>query len=190
VTSRPRPPRPSSPLLGRDAPSAARTPNPVTSSVVSIRRLVRALRLHAQRTQSATGVGSAQLFVLQQLGADTQLSLNELAARTLTDRSSVADIVDRLLAHGLVDREVDPRDRRRAAVRITAAGRRMLAKAPEAPTTALISALRSLSARERTALARSLSRLNDALGVADEPATMLFVDDADRRRPRQSRRDK
>jgi hypothetical protein len=66
----------------------------------------------------------------------------------------------------------------------------MLAKAPEAPTTALISALRSLSARERTALARSLSRLNDALGVADEPATMLFVDDADRRRRRPSRRAK
>lgn len=150
--------------------------DPIASAVASVRRLVRVLRLHAQRTQAVAGVSAAQLFVLQQLRTDDSLSLNELAARTFTDRSSVADVVDRLQAQRWVDRATDPSDRRRASVRITTAGRRVLSRAPDAPTTALIAALRALMPHERTALAKSLVRLNQALGAAAEPAPMLFAE--------------
>lgn len=150
--------------------------DPIASAVASVRRLVRVLRLHAQRTQAVAGVSAAQLFVLQQLRTDDSLSLNELAARTFTDRSSVADVVDRLQAQGWVDRATDPADRRRASVRITTAGRRVLSRAPDAPTTALITALRALSLSERKSLAKSLERLNQALGAAAGPAPMLFAE--------------
>ena len=156
--------------------------------MISIRRLVRVLRLTAQQTQLASGISAAQLFVLQQLGSDAHLSLNELATRTLTDRSSVADVVDRLVTQGLVVRAVDPADRRRALVRITPSGRRMLARVPDAPTTALIVALKKLTAAERRALARSLDRVDPALGAADEPATMLFADDETVDAPGRARR--
>ena len=146
------------------------------SAVASIRRLVRVLRLAAQRTQVASGVSAAQIFVLQQLG-EGQLSLNQLASRTMTDRSSVADVVDRLADQGLVDRDVDPSDRRRASVRITPSGRRLLARTPEAPATTLIAALRALSPRDRATLARSLVLLNAALGASDSPATLMFADE-------------
>jgi DNA-binding MarR family transcriptional regulator len=161
----------------RKARPAAASRDSIASAVSSVRRLVRVLRLHAQRTQNTAGIGAAQLFVLQQLGAGDYLSLSELAARTLTDRSSVADIVERLGAQGLIDRTVDASDRRRAAIRITALGQRMLARAPEAPTTALIAALRAMKPQHCRALARSLLELNRALGAADEPAPMLFADD-------------
>ena len=152
----------------------------------SVRRLVRVLRLHDQRTHAVAGVSAAQLFVLQQLGTGAGLSLNDLADRTLTDRSSVAEVVDRLQAQGWVVRQVDSADRRRAAVRITAAGRRLLIRAPEAPATALIGALESLSRRERSALAKALVGLNRALGAADEPATMLFADEVPKKAPRRA----
>ena len=150
--------------------------NAIASAVTSIRRLVRALRVTAQQTQAVAGISAAQLFVLQQLRVGEDLSLNVLAARTFTDRSSVADVVDRLRANGLVERAVDPLDRRRASIRITRAGRRVLTRAPTAPATALIAALRTLSPAEQRALARSLRRLNDALGAGTTPATMLFAD--------------
>jgi DNA-binding MarR family transcriptional regulator len=158
----------------------------VGSAVASVRRLVRVLRLAAQRTQVASGVSAAQIFVLQQLGDEGRLSLNELASRTLTDRSSVANVVDHLDEHGLVVRDVDPSDRRRASVRITAAGRRLLARTPEAPATTLIAALRALGPRDRVAVARSLSLLNAALGASDSPATLMFTDEtnAPTHRPR------
>lgn len=168
----------------RAKPRAKPLSSDIASAVVSVRRLVRVLRLHDQRTQAVAGVSAAQLFVLQQLGTGGELSLNDLAERTLTDRSSVAEVVDRLQVQGWVVRQVDSADRRRAAVRITAAGRRLLARAPEAPATALIAALTALSRPERSALARSLVRLNQALGAADEPATMLFSDDVPKRAPR------
>lgn len=156
--------------------SAHAEENAIASTVTSIRRLVRALRVNAQRTQAVAGISAAQLFVLQQLGVGEGLSLNALAARTLTDRSSVADVVDRLQANGLVRRTVDASDRRRASIRISPAGRRVLNRAPAAPTTALIAALRKLGPTEQGTLARSLLRLNDALGAGSTPATMLFAD--------------
>lgn len=154
------------------------------SAVASLRRIVRVLRLASQQTQAAAGISAAQLFVLQQLGDGAELSLNELAERTLTDRSSVAAVVDRLQAQALVERTTDPSDRRRAIVRITAGGRRILRRAPDAPTTALLAALRRLDSRELTALARSLHRLTVALGATEEPPSMLFADDAATRRAR------
>ncbi|HXT17590.1 MAG TPA: MarR family transcriptional regulator [Gemmatimonadaceae bacterium] len=149
----------------------------MSSAVASIRRIVRVLRLASQKTQAAAGISAAQLFVLQQLSDGAELSLNELAERTLTDRSSVAAVVDRLQIQHLVDRATDPSDRRRAVVRITPAGGRILRRAPDAPTTALLAALRRLERRELTALARSLRQLTVALGATAEPPSMLFADD-------------
>lgn len=158
------------------------------SAVVSIRRIVQALRLASQRTQAQAGISAAQLFVLQQLGTDNGLSLNELAARTFTDRSSVAAVVDRLGARGFIERSVDPSDRRRAAVHLTPAGRRVIERAPDAPTTMLVAALNKMEPRERATLAVSLRQLTAALGIADSTAPMLFADSARRVESRGSAR--
>ncbi len=150
----------------------------MSAAVSSIRRIVRVLRLASQRTQAAAGISAAQLFVLQQLGDGSALSLNELADRTLTDRSSVAAVVERLQIQRLVDRTADPADRRRAAIRITPAGRRLLRDAPDAPTTALLGALKKLRPAELQALATSLGRLTEDLGASHAPPSMLFADES------------
>ena len=56
----------------------------------AVRRIVQALRRSSVAASSAVGLSGAQLFVLQQLSlAEKPLSLADLAARTLTDQSSV-----------------------------------------------------------------------------------------------------
>jgi DNA-binding MarR family transcriptional regulator len=135
------------------------------------------LRVAAQRTQSSAGISAAQLFVLEQLRAGA-LSLNELAARTLTDRTSVAAVVERLSARRLVIRRIDPDDRRRASVELTANGRRVLARSPHAPMTTLMSALERLPPPRRASLSASLAELVEILGVAGDPAALLFNDEA------------
>jgi DNA-binding MarR family transcriptional regulator len=92
--------------------------------------------------------------------------------------------VERLAADGAVGMERDPSDRRRQLVRITAAGRRRLAAAPAPPTVQLLTALRRLSPRQRQLLTSSLGALLDAMGLRDEPATMLFEGDGTARRAR------
>lgn len=142
-----------------------------------IRRLDRGLRVAAREVQRATGLSAAQLFVLEQLLRWPGASLNELAALTMTDRSSVSAVVDRLFAAGLVTRQPSKQDRRRAEVRITPAGRRVLDRAPPAPTDLLLRALRRLPETSLRRLGRDLAQLNHALGFRD--AAMLFTDVAD-----------
>ena len=147
------------------------------AAVNAVRRIVRALRLQAGKTLAGAGLSAAQLFVLEQLADKPAASLGELAERTLTDRSSVAAVVDRLLAQGLVTRSRAAADRRRLTIAITPAGRDVLRRAPRSPTSALILALDSLPRPRLHAVAGALAELERAMGLADAPAGMLFDDE-------------
>ena len=142
-----------------------------------VRRIVRALRVSAEGTRARAGISAAQLFVLVQLRDGAERSMNELAAATLTDRSSVSAVVEKLAARRLVRRAAAESDRRRAAVRITPAGLALLARAPEPPTALLVEALDALPAPQLAALDTTLARLVNAMGLSDEPAPMLFEED-------------
>ena len=160
------------PLPGERNPVAQ-----VATSVDAMRRIVRALRVAAQRTAGEAGISAAQLFVLQRLGQAPAQSISELGARTLTDRSSVAEVIGRLAARGLVRRTPSLDDRRRMTIAITSAGRSLLRTAPAAPTSLLMAGLEQLSAAELAGLGRGLERLTQCMGIAAESTRMLFEDD-------------
>jgi len=143
----------------------------------AVRRIVRTLRLAARAAEKEVGLSGAQVFVLHALAWGPVLSLNELAERTRTHQSSVSVVVQKLVARGLVQRTPVPGDARRTALSLTAAAKRVVKDAPDAPTEVLIAALERMPARQRTRLAEGLSRLVEALGAADEPPTMFFEDD-------------
>ena len=157
-------------------PIPASTDGDVAAAVDALRRILRSLRLAARMTETKAGLSAAQLYVLNAVAASGEASVNELAGRTMTDRSSVASVIDRLTERGLVVRKVAAEDRRRAAVRITAAGTRALRRAPEAPTQLVIDALRSLLPVQLGDAARGLTALTVAMGIAGEPAGMFFED--------------
>ena len=135
----------------------------ITQSVAAVRRIMRILRVAEQRTQQETGVSAAQLLVLQHLGDSGALSLTELADRTSTDRSSVTDVVERLVEQRLARRVRDPEDGRRACISMTARGRAILRRAAQSPAAILVAGLRGLSPSQLTAVGRSLDRLSRAL---------------------------
>lgn len=105
------------------------------------------------------------------LGRYAPLSAGEIAARTAMDKVQVSRALARLGAGGLVARREDGADRRRAALELTTAGRRVhdgivpLARAKEAELLAV------LSAQERA----QLDRLLDAL--SRQAARLAGVDD-------------
>lgn len=151
-----------------------------------LRRIVRALRQSARLTEARLGISAAQLFVLHEVAAAGAESINALAERTLTDQSSVSLVVTRLERRGLVARRDDPGDRRRTAVAVTAAGRRLLARAPEVTQLRLLGALARMPAADRTTLARLLSALVGAVEETDAVPPMFFEDGVQRmlaRRP-------
>ena len=143
----------------------------------ALRRLVRFLRIAAREAEDATGASAAQLFVLQQLAVAPAASLADLAARTLTDASSVSTVVARLVARGLVARRAAAGDRRRAELSLTARGRALLEKAPVPAQHRLIDAIAQMSLPDRRATVRSLDALVRAVGADAIEPRMLFEDE-------------
>ena len=124
---------------------------------------MRVLRRAEQRTHQETGISAAQLLVLQQLAEFPALSLTELAERTATDRSSVTDVVERLVEGRFVRRVRDPGDARRAAVSATPRGRALLRRSARSPSAILVAGLRELSPAQLAMVRRSLDALSRAL---------------------------
>ena len=143
----------------------------------AIRRLVRHLRLADRAAQSELGISGAQLFVLTELGKTPSLSLNDLAARTRTDQSSVSVVVSRLVDAGLVMRERDPRDARRLILNLTKKGTALLQRAPAVAQEQILSVIDSLSPADRKRFADTFTAMVDALPAEPGPAPMLFEEE-------------
>ena len=155
----------------------------ITEALDAIRRIIRVLRRSARLVEQELGVGSAQLFVLQQLARAPANSVNELAERTYTHQSSVSTVVRRLVEEGLVERRAGLADLRRRQLRLTRRGQRLVQRAPLPAQLRLIEGLRALPPARRQTLARLLNQVVRAMGAADEPPALLFSDSPSSRRP-------
>ena len=130
----------------------------MASVVESLRAIVKGLRDSGRDTEQKHGITSAQLYVLQEL-RDGAASINELAARTYTHQSSVSMVVARLVENKLVTRSASPTDARRVLITLTAGGRAILRRAPDAAQTRIVTALRSLSKSDLRSLSEQLGNL-------------------------------
>jgi len=156
----------------------------VTSVLDSLRRTVRAFRAAAQVAQERLGISGAQHFALQQLARGPAPSLNDLAARTLTNKSSLSVVVSRLVEGGFVRRTVSRADRRSVVLSLTAQGRRALERAPDSAQTRMIAALQRLSPGDLRALAATFARFTEELGISTLEPALIFEDVAPQRRRR------
>jgi len=98
------------------------------------------------------------LAALDEWGRASQI---ELGRSTGIDRSDVTGALDELDAQGLVRRAVDPADRRRNIVSITAAGRRRLAVLDKIVAGVQDELLAALSAAERRQFVALLRRVGE-----------------------------
>jgi DNA-binding MarR family transcriptional regulator len=148
----------------------------VRAALDAFRRIVQALRMH--RAAEPRRVSSARLFALQQIAEHPGASINELAALTFTHQSSVSVVIQRLVEQQLVVRTTAAKDRRRQRLELTAAGRRVLERAPAATQERLIGAVAALPARERRALAEALERIAHAIAPEQGGHAPMFFESA------------
>jgi DNA-binding MarR family transcriptional regulator len=154
-------------------------PPDVRVALDAFRHIVQALRV-GRAGEAYPGLGSAQLFALQQIAEHPDASINDVAALTCTHQSSVSVVIQRLVRRQLVAKVASSQDRRRQRLAVTAKGRRLLGRAPVAVQEHLITAIAALPGADRRAFARSLSavaRLVTPDGPAPHPP-MFFEDHA------------
>ncbi|MGY2877077.1 DNA-binding MarR family transcriptional regulator [Marmoricola sp. URHA0025 HA25] len=137
--------------------------DPATSAWESMRHLV--LDLHDRRFAVSEAIGMSYLRAKAlRFLTSGPLPMRELGAALVTDAPYITVIVDDLEKRGLVEREVNPADRRSKLVRITTAGRAVARKAAEIQS-APPAALSSLTQAELETLDRILRRLVESSGA-------------------------
>lgn len=144
----------------------------------ALRHLVRIITGASRVVEASTGITGAQIFVLRVLAAQTDpISLNDLAALTLTHQSTASAVVSRLVDQGFASRVRSPDDARRVELSITAAGRELLEKAPPTVQETLFRGMSGLSAGQRHSLANALEDLLASTGIEVGAAPMFYEGD-------------
>ena len=100
-----------------------------------------------------------QFTVLAAVEQNEGMSQTDLVAITGIDRSTLAEMIRRMIERGLLDRERTEADQRANAVRIAMAGRKALRSARAANERVERSLLSGLPASERSKFVRMLSTL-------------------------------
>lgn len=128
-------------------------------------------RAFARRYGERFGLSIPEWRVMAVLGRFAPLSANEVAERTAMDKVRVSRAVARLMKTGLVDRATDSDDRRRSALKLSRAGKRVhdgiipMARQIEAAL------LARLSPAERATLDQLVSKLMDRATALDRGET-------------------
>lgn len=108
------------------------------------------------RRQVPTAVSSSTITTLDTLDAHGPLRISELAEREAISQPGMTSLVNRLEAAGQAERVPDPTDGRAALVRITEAGRGLLAQRHAARALVLERELDELDQADRAALAAAV----------------------------------
>lgn len=144
------------PTAGRATGDRANLAGDAVRRIVHIASAIR----HYQDVEIAElGLTPAAARALHELDPDCPLPARDLAAQLRCDRSNVTALVDKLERAGLVERRVDPRDRRLKILVVTEPGRRMRARVHQVMSDSRL--LNGLSNDELAALRELVWKVSD-----------------------------
>lgn len=130
------------------------------------RALQRALDLYAHAA-GPDAVSQRQYAVLAAVAADEGLTQSALVKVTGIDRSTLAELVARMIGKGLLERERSAADARAKAVRLTEAGRKAMQAAAPRAAEADAALLKLLPSGKRNSFLSALGRI--ATPKAEKP---------------------
>lgn len=112
------------------------------------------------RLRGRFGITLPRFDLMSQLERHPEgLRMNELSRRMMVTGGNVTGIVDQLVKEGLVERVVEPADRRSFRVRLTRAGDKAFAEMARAHEEWVVELLARLGRRDSDALMQLLARL-------------------------------
>ena len=88
----------------------------------NIRLLVKKLEFLNKSEASCCGITLSQCYTLVEVGRAEKLSLNELSQIVELDKSTMSRTIENMVSSGLVEREIDAKDRRYVQIKLTDKG--------------------------------------------------------------------
>lgn len=146
-------------------PHAEHPLDPVLDFMRLLWSIEHGLQRMSKRMEAELGITGPQRLVLRVVGRFPDLSAGDLAHIVRLHPSTITGILQRLVSRGLVERTRDPRDSRRARLRLNARAVDYTRTAPGTVERAVTQALKRVGASNvraaRTVLAEVARRLNE-----------------------------
>lgn len=90
-----------------------------------------AVRQHFREIESTCGISGSQLWLLHEIATYPELGVSRLAENLSIHQSTCSLLVEKLVKKQLVDKQRSTQDQRKIGLMVTAAGKAVLAKAPQ-----------------------------------------------------------
>jgi DNA-binding MarR family transcriptional regulator len=139
------------------------TVDQIDSFIDFVSRLALSGRVQQRFAGTTNLVTRSELSALRALGRHRRLTYGELAERLVLDPTTVSRLATGLLDLGLVTREPDESDKRRAWLALTPAGGKVLQSVESVYIEYYEVAIAEWTPEERTAARQVLARLRDSL---------------------------
>lgn len=149
-------------------------PRPLTPEASNVLRQFRVIfnsvRKHLRATERVAGISSAHVWALGAIAERPGIRVNELAKALEVHQSTISNLLKTLVAKRLVTAERNPQDRRSVSLFTTAAGQKVLQRAPNPWSGVLPDALLELDPRAVKRLERDLAQLVAILSPKEDGA--------------------
>lgn len=126
------------------------------------------VRQHFRAVELTCGVSGSQLWILQEVANAPGIGISELAERLSIHQSTCSQLVEKLVARGLIIKERSVEDQRRVGLNLTKTTKELLANAPGPAEGILPNALMALPEEVLKALDDSLAEVIGQLRNRDD----------------------
>jgi MarR family transcriptional regulator, organic hydroperoxide resistance regulator len=137
----------------------------IADAINDLRRVFQVIQEYSKRVEHNTGLTSSQLWAIKVLAEAAPMMVSELARRMYLHPATVVGILNRLEAHGLIEKTRSKEDRRVVWVELTPKGKKLVASAPEVAQGLLVMGLEKTPLRELKEVNKGLKRLVSILGA-------------------------
>jgi len=144
------------------------------TSLVALRRILRATELNARALGRATGLSVAQLLILEIVAASDRMAPSKIAQAAGISHATATSLIDKLERRRLVQRDRSEQDRRSIWVSLTDEGREVLASAPDPLQRVYSAQFGALAAWEQAMIVAALERVAAMLNAGAIDASPLL----------------
>lgn len=157
-----------------------------STTLVAMRRILRATEISARALARETGLTTAQLLVLQAIAERGASTPKAIASETGVSQATITALIDKLEGKGFVRRRKSDQDRRQTFVLLTEEGARTLAEAPDPLQDLFVKRFELLPDWERSMILAALERVASLLDAEALEASPVLVTGAIDAAPQQS----
>lgn len=142
----------------------------VLETLQKFRIIIGAVRQHSRALEAACGISGAQVWILATIADTPDITVSQVSQALSMHVSTISNLLDKLARAGLVERLRGEEDRRVVRLRLTEAGKAIVARAPRPLTGLIINALEKMPADALTRLDTELAVLIGYMNTVDQSA--------------------